>query len=64
MADRAVFFLMDTCVDVVSSDTCIKDQEKRDDVRLILRMNTTSFKLVQALLKSNGPTSSFCFIML
>jgi hypothetical protein len=29
-------------VDVVSSDTCDEDREKRDDVRSISRMNTMS----------------------
>jgi hypothetical protein len=29
-------------VDVVSSDTCDEDREKRDDVRSISRMNTIS----------------------
>jgi hypothetical protein len=34
------------------------DREKRDDARLILRMNTTSFRLVQALSLSNSHISS------
>jgi hypothetical protein len=35
------------------------DQEKRDDVRSILRMNAISFKLVQTLSGSNSSISNF-----
>jgi hypothetical protein len=44
--------LLTPSVDVVSSDTW-------SDVRSILRMNTVSFRLVQALSWSNNPISSF-----
>jgi hypothetical protein len=52
------------CVDVISSDTCDKNREKYDDARLISKMNTVSFRLVHTILKSNNPTSSFCYIIL
>jgi hypothetical protein len=45
-------------VDVVSSDICDEDQEKRDYARSISRMNTAGFRLVQALSESNSPMSS------
>jgi hypothetical protein len=46
-------------VDVVSSDTCVKNREKHDGARSIPRMNTMSFILFQILLRSNSHTSSF-----
>jgi hypothetical protein len=45
-------------VDVVSSDIYDKDREKRDYARSISRMNTTRFRSVQSLSKSNRLTSS------
>jgi hypothetical protein len=49
-------------VDIVSLDICDEDQEKRDYTRSISKRNTTRFRLVQALLKSNSHTSSIAVL--
>jgi hypothetical protein len=42
----------------VPLDIFDEDQEKHDDARSISRRNTVRFRLVQALSKSNCPTSN------
>jgi hypothetical protein len=49
-------------VDIVSLDICDEDRKKRDYTRSISNRNTMRFRLVQALLKSNSPTSSIAVL--
>jgi hypothetical protein len=49
---------MSQLVDVMSSDIFDEDQEKCDYARSISRENTTRFRLVHTLLKSNSLTFS------
>jgi hypothetical protein len=54
--------LQDHSVDVMSSDTCDEDREKRYYERSISRRNTTRFRLVQSLSRRNNPTSSIAVL--
>jgi hypothetical protein len=54
--------LQDHSVDVMSSDTCDEDREKRYYARSISRRNTTRFRLVQSLSRRNSSTSSIAVL--